>query len=130
MLPLTLVSVWDWEQHKSINKFSNGNKAGSLMTAVRLINEDDQALLMTGSSDGSVRIFKHYEDSTRTQVLSSFNAMPKPDPFSNSGLVLDWLQGRGLILAAGDAKNIRSWSAHTELLATVCPPQVFYLRCH
>lgn len=75
---------------------------------------------MTGSSDGAVRIFKHYDDSTRTQVLSSFNALPKPDPISTkSGLVLDWLQGRGLILAAGDAKNIRIWSAHTELLSNV-----------
>lgn len=111
------ISVWDWEQQKPINRLSNGNPPTTAVTTVRFINEDDQALLMTGSSDGAVRIFKDYDDGKLTQVLSAFNTLPKPDPPTNNrGLVLDWLQGRGLILAAGDAKSIRVWSAHTELL--------------
>ena len=116
-----LESVWDWETQKPINHFSNGNTEGGAVTTLRLINEDDHAFLLTGSVDGAVRIFKHYEDGKNTQVLTAFNALPKPDPITNNhSLVLDWIQGRGWILGAGDAKSIRVWSAHTELLDHVC----------
>lgn len=120
--PCDNIRVWDWEQQKPLNRLSNGNPPGTSVTSVRFINEDDQALLMTGSSDGAMRIFKDYDDGKLTQVLSAFNTMPRPDPpLNNRGLVLDWLQGRGLILAAGDAKSIRIWSAHTELLDREIP---------
>ncbi|TKA67577.1 hypothetical protein B0A55_10183, partial [Friedmanniomyces simplex] len=46
------IAVWDWETQKQIGRFSNGNPDGSRVTELRFINEDDQAMLMTGSSDG------------------------------------------------------------------------------
>jgi regulator-associated protein of mTOR len=90
------------------------------VTDLRLINEDDQTLLMTGSSDGSVRIFKDYENRQQTKVMTSFSALPRPDLHATDySLAMDWLQTRGEILTAGDSKSIRVWSASTELLSNV-----------
>ena len=90
------------------------------MTELRLINEDDQALLMTGSSDGSIKIFKDYDTRNQTTILTSFSALPRPDANSTDfSLTMEWLQTRGEILTAGDSKSIRVWSALTELLSNV-----------
>jgi regulator-associated protein of mTOR len=114
--------VWDWEQKRPLGRFSNGNAIGSRVTGLRLINEDDQTLLMTGSSDGSVRIFKDYENRNQTKVMTAFSALPRPDPHAaDYSMAMDWLQTRGEILTAGDSKSIRVWSASTELLSNVSP---------
>jgi len=113
-------SVWDWDKHKSLNRFSNGNPTRSKITGLRFINEDDQALLMTGSSDGVIRVFRHYESEEKNHVVSAFRALTELVPSThNAGLVFDWLQGRGWILVAGDAKVIRVWNAATEICTSV-----------
>ena len=95
---------------------------GTRVTELRLINEDDQALLMTGSSDGSIKIFKDYDSRNQTTILTSFSALPRPDAHSTDfSLTMEWLQTRGEILTAGDSKSIRVWSALTELLSNVRP---------
>jgi len=115
-----LRSVWDWERQKPLNRFSNGNAIGSRINEMRLINEDDEALLMTASSDGSIKIFQDYESRQTTSLLTAFNSTTRPDAHSaDFSLSMDWLQTRGEILTAGDSKSIRVWSAHTELLSNV-----------
>merc|ERR1712000_71502 len=55
------VNVWDWKKHNRLSRFSNGNPEGSRISDMKFINEDDQAmLLMTGSSDGVVRVYRDY----------------------------------------------------------------------
>jgi len=95
---------------------------------MRLINEDDEALLMTASSDGSIKIFQDYESRQTTSLLTAFNSTTRPDAHSmDFSLSMDWLQTRGEILTAGDSKSIRVWSAHTELLSNVSAKPVLLL---
>jgi regulator-associated protein of mTOR len=102
------------------NCFSNGNPADSRITDVRFINEDDQALLMTGSSDGVIKIFRNYDTAGRTELVTGFRALTDlVSSNKNAGLVFDWQQGRGLILVAGDVKVIRVWNAGTEVCTSV-----------
>ena len=118
---LTISSIWDWQSHKRLNRFSNGNPAGSKINEVRYINEDDQALLMTGSSDGVLKVFRNYESPKDAEMVSAFRALPEHVPSTrNAGLVLDWQQGQGKALVAGDVKVIRVWNAATEVCTNVC----------
>jgi regulator-associated protein of mTOR len=103
-----------------INCFSNGNPPDSRITDVRFINEDDQALLMTGSSDGVIKIFRNYDTKGKTELVTGFRALTDLVPSNkNAGLVFDWQQGRGLVLVAGDVKVIRVWNAGTEVCTSV-----------
>lgn len=114
------VAIWDWQSHKRLNRFSNGNPPGSRINEVRYINEDDQALLMTGSSDGVLKVFRNYESAQRAEIVTAFRALPELIPSNrNAGLVLDWQQGQGKALVAGDVKVIRVWNAATEVCTNV-----------
>ncbi|XHF97444.1 hypothetical protein AWENTII_001030 [Aspergillus wentii] len=116
------IAIWDWQSHKRLNRFSNGNPAGSKINEVRYINEDDQALLMTGSSDGVLKVFRNYESTKNVEVVTAFRALPELIPSNkNAGLVLDWQQGQGKALVAGDVKVIRVWNAATEVCTNDIP---------
>ena len=105
-----------------MNRFSNGNPKGSRINEARFINEDDQALMMTGSSDGVIKVFRNYE-SEDVELVSAFRALTDLLPSNkNAGLVLDWQQGQGKLLVAGDVKVIRVWNAATEICTNVWPP--------
>lgn len=78
---------------------------------------------MTGSSDGVVRIYRNYESEKNIEVVSAFRALNDIVPSNkNAGLVLDWQQGQGKLLVAGDVKVIRVWNAATEICTSVSPP--------
>lgn len=110
------VRVWDWKSQRLLSKFSNANPVGSKITGVRFINEDDYAILMTGSSDGIIKLYRHYDNQEKVFMTSSYRALTDLVPSThNAGLVFEWLQGRGSTLVAGDAKVIRIWSADLEL---------------
>lgn len=119
--PLTRqISIWDWQNHARLSRFSNGNPLGSKINEIRFINEDDQALLMTGSSDGVLKIFRKYESKSEVEIVTAFHALPDLIPSNkNAGLVFDWQQGQGKALVAGDVKVIRVWNAATEVCTNV-----------
>ncbi|KAL4808806.1 raptor N-terminal caspase like domain-containing protein [Aspergillus unguis] len=116
------ITIWDWQNQKRLNRFSNRNPLGSKINEVRYINEDDQALLMTGSSDGVLKVFRNYESSKNVEIVTAFRALPELIPSNrNAGLVLDWQQGQGKALVAGDVKVIRVWNAATEVCTNDIP---------
>ncbi|KAF2861426.1 hypothetical protein K470DRAFT_256819 [Piedraia hortae CBS 480.64] len=111
------IAVWDWHRAVQLCRFSNGNPSGSRVTSLRFINEDDQAMLMTGSSDGVIKIFRNYDDINKIQLVTGFRALSRliVSDKQNAGLVFDWQQGQGRILVAGDDRIVRVWNAATEL---------------
>lgn len=122
---LILYSIWNWQQSARVNRFSNGNPSGSKINETQFINEDDQALLMTGSSDGMIKLFRNYESEKQIEMVSAFRALTDLVPSNkNAGLVFDWQQGQGKLLVAGDVKVVRVWNAATEICTNV------RLTCH
>lgn len=112
--------IWDWQRNIRLSRFSNGNPPGSRINEIRFINEDDQALLMTGSSDGVLKIFRNYESQKDVEIVTAFRALPELIPSNrNAGMVFDWQQGQGKVLVAGDVKVIRVWNAATEVCTAV-----------
>lgn len=129
-LTLTCCSIWNWQQSVRLNRFSNGNPPGSKINEARFINEDDQALLMTGSSDGVIKIFRNYESDKQVEMVSAFRALTDIVPSNkNSGLVFDWQQGQGKLLVAGDVKVVRVWNAATEICTNVGIPYPSQASC-
>jgi regulator-associated protein of mTOR len=75
---------------------------------------------MTGSSDGVLKVFRNYESSKEVEIVTAFRALPELIPSNrNAGLVMDWQQGQGKALVAGDVKVIRVWNAATEVCTNV-----------
>lgn len=122
------VAVWDWEEKRLLSRFANGNPARTNITSALFINEDSDAMLLVGSAEGNVRIYRHYDSPTHTagfrgpELASSFQALPDLVRSKRpSGLVVDWLQGSGHLLAGGDSRVIRVWDAHRELCVVDIP---------
>ena len=114
------ICVWNWRDKCRVSRFSNGNPRGSKINETRFINEDDQALLITGSSDGVVKIFRNYDKDV--ELVTAYRALTEMVPSTrNAGLVFDWQQGQGKLLVAGDVKVIRVWNAATELCVNDIP---------
>ncbi|KAF2220211.1 raptor N-terminal caspase like domain-containing protein [Elsinoe ampelina] len=115
------ITVWDWEANRRVSRWRNENPKGSRISDLRFVNEDDVALVLAGSSDGVVRIYKDY-DNRKVELAASFRALTDLVPSTiNSGCVCEWQQGQGRLLVAGDVKMIRVWSAATELCVTDIP---------
>ncbi|KAK3372029.1 raptor N-terminal caspase like domain-containing protein [Podospora didyma] len=109
------ISIWDWKDNGRLARFSNGNPEGSNISDMKFINEDDQALLLTGSSDGVIRVYRNYDSDTNVELSSAWRALTHMVPSAiNSGMVLDWQQVNGHVLVAGDERVIRIWNAGHE----------------
>lgn len=109
------VHVWDWRKTSRLNRFSNGNPEGSRISDMKFINEDDQALLMTGSSDGVVRVYRDYDSADKIELATAWRALTHMVPSNvNSGMVFDWQQVKGRVLVAGDVRVIRVWHGASE----------------
>lgn len=110
------ICIWDWKKQDRLSRFSNGNPEGSRISDLQFINEDDQAFLLTGSSDGVIRIYRNYDSDKKIEVASAWRALTHLVPSNvNSGMVFDWQQVTGKLLVAGDVKVIRVWAAAPEL---------------
>jgi regulatory associated protein of mTOR len=87
------VIVWDWHQSSRLNSFSNGNRVGTKITSMVFLNEDDVALLMVGSSDGVLKVYRNYESSDGIELLTAWRALSDLNPSTlSSGLVVEWQQ--------------------------------------
>lgn len=119
------VLVWDWEQNRMVQRFSNGNPFGTKITDTKFLNEDDLPLLLTGSSDGVIKIYKNFHTDSgdvKPETIASWRALTDLLLTSkSSGLICDWQQSRGLLLVSGDVKIIRVWDAPRELCLVDIP---------
>lgn len=116
------VTVFDWDAKKTLSRFSNGNPFGTKVTDLKFLNEDDAVLLLTGSSDGIVKIYKNIHSNEELELISAWRGLTDMllTPRS-SGLLTEWQQIRGSLLTTGDVKIIRVWDAHTETVEVDIP---------
>lgn len=112
------ICVWDWEQSSKLHSFSNRNPRHTRITYTEFINSHDRALLVTGSDDGGVRIWRNYsaEDNCQTELVTAWQALSDMLPTSKgSGIVMDWEQTSGSLYTSGDVRFVRIWDVQTEL---------------
>ncbi|KAH8822774.1 hypothetical protein DL96DRAFT_1619182 [Flagelloscypha sp. PMI_526] len=116
-----LITVTDWSTKKRMSQFHNGNCLGTSITSLHIINEEQGGFIMTGASDGVLRMYRNYDPTLEhgsVELVTAFRAMHEtvslPD---GSGMLLDWLQASGTIFVAGDSHVIKTWDAQTETQA-------------
>ncbi|XP_048764254.2 regulatory-associated protein of mTOR-like isoform X2 [Ostrea edulis] len=111
------VCFWDWEQGTKINYIYNENLKNTKISAMDFINPHDESLLLCGTDDGAVRIWRNYltEGYDGKELVSAFQAISDLIPtVRRAGLVLDWEQESGMLLASGDVRIIRIWDSQRE----------------
>lgn len=109
------ITTFDWGKGTELSKLSNGNPFGTKITDLKFLNEDHVPLLMTGSSDGIVKIYKNFHNSEKVQLLTAWRALTDIMLTPRSvGLVSEWQQSRGTLLVTGDVKVIKLWDAPRE----------------
>lgn len=116
------IQIWDYKRQGRLNRFSNGNPPGSRISDMKFINEDDQAFLMAGSSDGVLRVYRRYDSDKQVELATSWRALTDMVPSNvHAGMVFDWQQVTGNVLVAGDVRVIRVWNAGHESCVTDIP---------
>ena len=121
---LDTVTVWDVSQAEKVRTFSNQNQADKRVSAMLFTNEHADLHLVTGSSDGVVRVWRDFASrDVAPKMVTSWCAHPRLLSVDNgSGLLLDW-QDSGRMLAAGDATNVLLWDMVSESVAQDIPTQ-------
>ncbi|EAU92443.2 mip1 [Coprinopsis cinerea okayama7 len=113
-----MIGVWDWSQRKRLKYFCNGNPRGTTITSLEVINQDVGGIILTGASDGIVRLFRNYDptvDQGPLQMVSAFRGLNEMIQMrQGSGMVMDWRQSAGTLLVGGDSRVIKVWDAQTE----------------
>ncbi|XP_034933935.1 regulatory-associated protein of mTOR isoform X2 [Chelonus insularis] len=115
--------IWDWQSSTKLMYHSTrGNKIGTKITSLEFINSHDVSLLMTGSDDGAVRIWKNYCNMLGREptLLTAWQALGDVQPATkastaSAGLVTSWEQRSLTLAATGDVRIVRLWDAETEL---------------
>ncbi|XP_044015926.1 regulatory-associated protein of mTOR isoform X2 [Aphidius gifuensis] len=116
-------AIWDWNSGNKLTYYpSRGNKLNTKITTIQYINSHDISLLMTGSDDGSIRVWKNYYNTfgrepmllTAWQGLSDLQPVSKAS-IASAGLVTSWEQKTLTLAVTGDVRIVRLWDAETEL---------------
>lgn len=115
------VSLWDINSAKRITSFRNGNIKKSRNSSLTWMNEMTSSLLMLGTDDGTVRIWDNIISNdggirqSTPQLASAFIAVPDLVAGQRgSGLVTEWQQYSGRLLAGGSSKSIYCWDLESE----------------
>ncbi|SGZ39943.1 related to Target of rapamycin complex 1 subunit KOG1 [Hanseniaspora guilliermondii] len=110
------IRCFDWKDKENpSSSFSNGNSYGTRISDLTFINEDDDSLLVTCTSDGVMKVYKDFhstEDTTLVACWRGFTDMLQTP--RSTGLISEWQQSTGTFLIGGDVKVIRCWDALTE----------------
>lgn len=108
-------SVWDWEKGYLLRSDSANNHQSVRITALDFINAHDDSLLMIGSDDGVVKIWKNYVSDSDNRLITAFQVIQDLLPSTRgSGLILQWEQHLSQLLASGDVRHVRVWDAEKE----------------
>ncbi|XP_071567767.1 regulatory-associated protein of mTOR isoform X2 [Temnothorax nylanderi] len=115
--------IWDYQSGTKLTYCTSyGNKVKSRITALEFINSHDLTLLMAGSDDGSVQIWKNYSGTISRDpiLLTAWQALADVQPATKTSsvtarLVTKWEQKSLTLAVTGDVRIVRLWDAETEL---------------
>ncbi|KAL1726713.1 hypothetical protein EV714DRAFT_254690 [Schizophyllum commune] len=112
------ISVWDWSKRRRLCHFCNGNPRGTNITALEIVNQDIGGIIVSGSADGVVRLYRNYDPALQQgplQMVSSWRAINELIYTDHgAGLIMDWNQSSGVLLVGGDSRTVKVWDAQTE----------------
>ncbi|KAL2912002.1 Target of rapamycin complex 1 subunit kog1, partial [Polyrhizophydium stewartii] len=115
------ISVYDWELMSRVNLFCNDNPRGSRISSLQFVNEEDAAMLLTGSDDGMLRLYRKY-DQPEVELVSAWRGLSDILPgMRGSGVICRWQQANGYLFTGGDARLIKVWDTEEEVCVQDVP---------
>ncbi|CAB4064402.1 RAPTOR [Lepeophtheirus salmonis] len=129
----SIVNIYDIGTGAKVSSLSFSQNKSSRVTAIEYINAHEKAMLIAGSDDGSVRIWRDFD--VEPALVTAWFAMPDlcsttskrvTGPLygskhgnsngNNGGIKICWESvNRCLIAGGGDSRAIRLWDAEKEL---------------
>jgi regulator-associated protein of mTOR len=120
------ISIWDYEKGTRSLSFRNGNPKKSRMTTAFWINESSTSMFFVGCDDGSARVWNGIVESNgqvsneSPSLAAAFFAVPDMDAGQRgSGLICEWQQQSGTLIAGGNSSSIRCWDLSSEKCSRV-----------
>lgn len=114
-----VINVWNWTASSQVNVFRNSSsRYRARITSMHVINElESSPLLLVGSEDGLVRVWKDLELAGRQEVVAGWCAAPELNKRSTdrSGLLCGWFSRLGQLCVAGEMGFIKIWDAANEI---------------
>jgi len=106
-------SLWAYNEGKRLLSFSNGNKDYTRLSTSLWVNEQRDSLLLTGSTDGVIRVWGGLLDAAADpnaapHLVTAFHMAP--DLMMGQGaanLVSTWNQESGYLISGGNSASIR-----------------------
>jgi len=110
------IGVWDPKEVEQLNRFAHDERgsSSSRLSALTLLNTHHTPLLLTAADDGVVKFWKNFHVKDCQEIVTAFSAV-RGLPKGGSGLVCDWQQSTGRLLAGGALDSIRIWDCDAEL---------------
>ncbi|KAG8093493.1 hypothetical protein GUJ93_ZPchr0012g21870 [Zizania palustris] len=110
-----LIRVWNYDDALPVNTFKNHKLSNRGLSKLLLINVLDESLLLVGSSDGNVRIWRNYTQKGGQKLVTAFSSVQGHRSTGRS-IVFDWQQQSGCLYASGDISSILVWDLDKEQL--------------
>ncbi len=125
----SLIHVYDL-QNRSVNQpklsFNNvpqGKSAPtkkSVITSFKVINAQHEPMILTGTDDRVVRLFKpdlmYYRSNQLVTAFTGFGDKEKENSSQKeAGLIIEWDEPNEVLMCAGDTSHIRVWDMNKEL---------------
>ena len=131
------VGIWslqDFSLISSIDQSRLGASFGKIstvkssrITSLSWVNQSSDSLLMAGSDDGALRVWRDGGDvapvssrengaePSNPSLVAAFHALPDiADTSSGSGMIITWQQSTGSLVSAGNSSTIRLWDMARE----------------
>ncbi|KAG8050824.1 hypothetical protein GUJ93_ZPchr0009g359 [Zizania palustris] len=99
------IRVWNYDDALPVNTFENHKLSDRGLSKLVLINELDESLLLVGSCDGNVRIWRNYTQKGGQKLVTAFSSVQGHRSAGRS-IVIDWQQQSGYLYASGDMSSI------------------------
>ena len=107
------VSVWDYRSKQRLNAFANSNPAGSRCTSMMLLESyNSNSLLLVGSSEGCVRVWRRWASAGEQQLIGSFLAADRVGDVQRGGAAA--------LTASRDSPIAFGWQPSTSTLPVAC----------
>ncbi|CAI0474807.1 unnamed protein product [Linum tenue] len=117
-----LYRVWNYEEAALLNGFDNHDFSEKGISKLCLVNELDDSLLLVGSCDGNIRIWKDYCVRGKQKLVTAFPSILGHKPGSRSfNAVVDWQQQSGYLYASGEVSSVMVWDLEKEQLINSIP---------
>ncbi|XP_052176881.1 regulatory-associated protein of TOR 1-like isoform X3 [Diospyros lotus] len=121
------IRIWNYEENTLLNSFDNHDYPRKGISKLCLLNELDDSLLLVGSCDGNVRIWKDFSLRGKQKLVTAFSSIQGHRPGVRSvNAVVDWQQQSGYLYASGETSSIMIWDLEKEQLVNSIPSSSEY----